>query len=143
MRRVTGPQHGAKITYVQPGSERLWHATVTSRKEDKFFFAPSWSTHERLIATDAQEDCVWTRGYLRWWWPSHRRRRKALLAAYALGEEKVHIAGSDMSFEETLAAAQRALDRGMRKLNADRVKLTADAARLVRGVGAYPWRFRR
>ena len=92
---MTGPQRGDKITYVSPGLGRLWHATVTSRKEDKFFFAPSWSVNERLIATDAQEDCVWTRGYLRWWRPSHRRRRKALLAAYALGDEKAQLAGFD------------------------------------------------
>lgn len=135
---MIGPKRGDKITYVQPGSGRLWHATVTSRKEDKFFFAPSWSVNERLIATDVQEECTWTRGFLRWWWPSHRRRQKALLAAYALGDEKVQLAGFDAGFEETLMAAQRALENGMRKLTGDAAKLTSDGRKLFGTY--YRWR---
>lgn len=139
---MTLPQRGDKITFVLNGN-RLVHGTVTSRKDDVFFFRPAWSFETRLSATDAQEDCVWTRGYLRWWRPADRERKKALIAAHGLGDESVGVPGSRISFDETLEAAERALMQDMRKLAGDAKKLSDDAARLWSPVNWYPSRYNR
>lgn len=122
---MTGPQRGDKITYVSPGLGELMHTTVKSRKGDTFFFAPCWDTGSRLSATDAQEHGVWVHGFLRWWRPSHRSRRKALLAAYALGDDRVQLTHY-RTFEDAIEDAQRTLAGMRRRMEARNKKLIED-----------------